>query len=72
MPGMSTRTNTVAIKAIDALGGPKAVAKLMGIKPNAVANWYKRGFPPHAYAKLAPMLERQGVEFSPKLFKQHT
>jgi hypothetical protein len=68
---MSSRTNTDAIRAIDALGGPKEVARLMDVKPNAVANWYKRGLPRHAHDALGPMLEQAGFKFSPKLFKQH-
>jgi hypothetical protein len=60
-----------AKEAIDALGGVVKVAALCGVGRNAVSNWYRRGFPPEAYAALAPRLRRAGYAFSDRLFKQH-
>jgi len=60
-----------AAQAIDALGGANYVAALLGFGPNAVRNWYRRGFPPEAYALLAPRLREAGCDFSPELFRQY-
>jgi hypothetical protein len=67
----ASRVITSAEEAIDALGGANFVAELFGIGPNAVRNWYRRGFPPEAYALLAPRLRQAGCEFSDKLFRQY-
>jgi hypothetical protein len=72
MGEMPTRVAHTAAQAIDALGGANYVADLLGFGPNAVRNWYLRGFPPEAYALLAPRLREAGVEFSDRLFKQYT
>jgi hypothetical protein len=60
-----------AKQAIDALGGANRVAELLGIGPNAVRNWYKRGLPPEAYAQLAPRLRVAGFQFNDDLFRQY-
>lgn len=48
-------------KVITSLGGPNAVAKLVGLKQPAVSNWKKRGsFPPRTYIALqAALAERR-------------
>jgi hypothetical protein len=58
-------------EAIDALGGASVVANLLGVGPNAVRNWYRRGFPPETYAMLAPRLRKAGCDFSTDLFRQY-
>ena len=45
---------------ITELGGPGAVAKLLGITQPAVSNWITRGIPPRTYIELkAALTERQ-------------
>jgi hypothetical protein len=68
---MVSRVVHNAAQAIDALGGANFLAELLGIGPNAVRNWYKRGFPPEAYALLAPRLRAAGYKFSDELFRQY-
>jgi hypothetical protein len=68
---MPSRVNQRAKQAIDALGGANQVAELLGIGPNAVRNWYKRGLPRQAYAQLAPRLRLAGFQFSDDLFRQY-
>jgi len=58
--------------AIDVLGGTKEVGKLFSppLSYRVIINWISRGFPPDAYAVLAPVLLDAGHEFSPLLFGQ--
>jgi hypothetical protein len=67
----SPRVVHTAAQAIDALGGANYVADLLGFGANAVRNWYRRGFPPEAYALLAPRLREAGCDFSDELFRQY-
>lgn len=62
MPTLSRDNIKEAIKDI----GVVKVAKLCGRGRNAVSNWYRRGFPPETYLKLAPRLRRRGWEFEPE------
>ena len=72
MPEKSPQVITTPAEAIGALGGANFVAELLGIGPNAVRNWYKRGLPPETYATLAPRLRKAGCEFNEeKLFQQY-
>lgn len=59
-----------AAEAILALGGYTAVAKLMGVGPKAVSNWYTRGLPPDTYAALSAALRARGFEAAPALWRQ--
>jgi hypothetical protein len=43
---------------IDDLGGNSVVAKELGLSPNAVSNWRKRGIP----WKMRPVLARMAAE----------
>ena len=66
------RVVRTAKQAIDVLGGVVPVAAFCGVGRNAVSNWYRRGFPPEAYAALAPRLRLEGYEFSDRLlFRQY-
>lgn len=40
------------------LGGPTAIAKELGVKPNAVSNWRRRGIP----WKVRPALARMAAD----------
>ncbi|HAV37434.1 MAG TPA: hypothetical protein DCX52_13960 [Massilia sp.] len=46
---------------IDKLGGPAAVAKLLGIKPPSVVGWRANGIPADKLIRLAPVCERMGI-----------
>ena len=57
--------------AIDALGGNKAVADLLGIGSSAVSNWRARGaFPPRLFIRLSAAANKCGVSISEKLFRE--
>jgi hypothetical protein len=46
--------------AVDALGGNNAVAEMLGVQPNAVSQYKKRGyFPPYTYPILHPALRKR-------------
>lgn len=67
----SPRAIKTAAQAIDALGGPRAVAELFGITRNAVCNWRSRGLPGalDVYETMAPRLRKAGHRFDErKLF----
>ena len=46
---------------IDKLGGPAAVAKLLGIKPPSVVGWRANGIPDDKLIRLAPICEQRGI-----------
>lgn len=46
---------------IDKLGGPAAVARLLGIKPPSVVGWRANGIPDDKLIRLAPTLEKAGI-----------
>lgn len=46
---------------IDKLGGPTAVAKLLGIKPPSVVSWRTYGIPDDKLIRLAPVCESRGI-----------
>ena len=48
---MARKINTVK-GVIEALGGPRAVALLIGVGESAVWNWPSRGFPPETYVLM--------------------
>jgi len=46
---------------IDKLGGPAAVAKMLGIKPPSVVGWRANGIPDDKLIRLAPTCEKLGI-----------
>jgi DNA-binding transcriptional regulator YdaS (Cro superfamily) len=46
---------------IDKLGGPAAVAKMLGIKPPSVVGWRAHGIPADKLIRLAPVCEKMGI-----------
>lgn len=46
---------------IDQLGGPAAIAKLLGIKPPSVVGWRANGIPDDKLIRLAPVCEQRGI-----------
>jgi hypothetical protein len=60
---------TTTRQVIDALGGTKAVADLLGCKMQRVTNWKRaRAFPFGADEALKPELGRRGLAVSPALW----
>lgn len=58
--------------AIEVLGGVTEIAKLLGKKRTAVANWLHRGLPPEACIELGRRLRKLRYEYDEyKLFKQY-
>lgn len=55
-------------EAIKALGGTKAVADLLGRKPQAVSNWRNTGFPANTYLVLKDALEKINWTAPPSLW----
>ena len=54
---------------IESLGGPTAVAKRIGVKPQVVCNWRRRGIPPKRklefpFLFLYPQSKKNGNEKS--------
>ena len=47
---------------IDALGGSAEVADQLGIEPNTVGNWRKRGFPNWALRALGTMCAKYHID----------
>lgn len=47
---------------IDALGGSAAVAGYVGVEPNTVGNWRKRGFPAWALPTIAMMCDQRRID----------
>lgn len=59
-------------QAIEVLGGVPAVARLLGKKRTAVANWLKRGLPPEACIELGKRLRQRRYKYDEHaLFKQY-
>jgi hypothetical protein len=58
-------------KAMKVLGGPSAVARLLGINAPAVCAWRKRDrkFPPQWYAAIADALAAEGYDPADELFR---
>jgi hypothetical protein len=55
--------------AIDELGGPTAVARLLGIKRPAVSMWKVGGrFPSSSYVAMTGLLRERGIECPPELW----
>ena len=70
MHPMQIKINS-AREVIDALGGYVAVAKLMGVGPKAVSNWYVRGLPPTSHWLLSQILQEKGIDAPPALWRQY-
>lgn len=68
---MSPRVVHDAKEAIEAIGGVKFVAEMFGFGTSTVYNWYQRGIPPEAHAKLSARLREAGVQYSDDLFRQY-
>lgn len=54
---------------IDALGGNRDVAAMIGVRHNTVSTWRERGFPAWVAAKLQDAAERAQVRYDPSLFE---
>jgi DNA-binding transcriptional regulator YdaS (Cro superfamily) len=54
--------------AIDAVGGPTELGRLIGINPNRVSDWRKRGFPSHKLLVVTEALRSRGIEVLPSAF----
>jgi hypothetical protein len=60
---------TSADEAIDALGGPRKVGKLLnGVEERTVWNWRIRGFPSHRYPEIQQLLRRHKLKFTRDVF----
>ncbi len=57
---MEQRVAKTVAEAIEALGGTKAVADLLGRRPQAVSNWRSQGFPANSYLALTKALKKAG------------
>lgn len=47
---------------IDELGGSAIVAETLGVEPNTVGNWRKRGFPAWAIPALSRLCDEKQVD----------
>ncbi|MCB9943476.1 MAG: hypothetical protein H6851_09660 [Geminicoccaceae bacterium] len=52
---------------IETLGGATRISREMGINPQTVSNWPKRGIPAHAWPALLDLARRKGVKLSTDL-----
>lgn len=66
---MAEQINT-AREVIEKLGGITEVARLLGLQPSAVGNWYARDFPPETFVALTSLLNQRGLYAPPSLWKQ--
>ncbi|MBE8190757.1 MAG: hypothetical protein HAW64_00900 [Alphaproteobacteria bacterium] len=57
-----------ASDVIDAFGGTKALADILGVRPSAVSNYRKLGFPAKAYYQLAQMARQRGLNVAGIVF----
>lgn len=57
---------------VDALGGTKATAEMLGVLPSTVSNWLAFDcIPPKRFLAMAAKLKPLGLEPSPKLFREN-
>jgi hypothetical protein len=54
---------------IKSIGGTRVVAKMFGLKPNAITYWRRCGFPADTYLVLSEELAKIGKEADPSLWK---
>ncbi len=59
---------TTANAVIDALGGTKAVADLLGVGASSVSNYRRLGFPARAYFSLAKICQMRGLDVADAVF----
>jgi len=59
---------TTANAVIDALGGTKAVADLLGVGASSVSNYRRLGFPARAYFTLAKICQTRGLDVADAVF----
>ena len=59
---------TTATDVIDALGGTKAVARLLNVGASAVSNYRRQGFPARAYYKLSLACAQKGLDVAEAVF----
>jgi hypothetical protein len=65
---------TSADEAIDALGGPRKVGKMLKepsgepVDERVVWNWRIRGFPAHRYPEIQRLLRRHRLKFTNDVF----
>lgn len=58
-----------AREIIDTLGGTKKVADAVGVSPQVVTNWKRRGIPPKVILENSTMFVRALVEDDPQAKK---
>jgi len=68
---MDDSTLDTAAKVIEALGGNRAVADLIGVRPTAVSNWTcRRGvFPPRTWDVMSRALAERGMRAPSSLWQ---
>lgn len=62
------RTLTTVEEVINALGGPTATGKWLGIGQNAVSMWKTRGIAPGWHFRVYLRLRRKGMDVDPSVF----
>lgn len=69
--GMAKQVKT-AVEAISVLGGPTAVARMLGIKNSRVVwNWRVRGLPPESFVALQAALKSKGFSAPTSLWRMY-
>jgi hypothetical protein len=68
MAPKKNQTPVTAASIIDALGGPHAVGRMLGLDIRVVSNWKTRGFPPDTYVALAAVLRKRHMAAPPELW----
>lgn len=64
----SGRRLSAAAAVIDALGGTKAVAELLGVGQSAVSNYRKQGFPARSHFILSKLCAERGLDVADAVF----
>lgn len=50
------------VKLIRRLGGPVAIARLLGVTHGCITNWYRRGIPDGAKWRLLRLARARGID----------
>ena len=68
MSKQMNHSGVTAASIIDALGGPHAVGRMLGLDIRVVSNWKTRGFPPDTYVALSRRLRARHMAAPPELW----
>lgn len=66
--GTARRRLSSAADVIDALGGTKAVAELLGVGQSSVSNYRKQGFPARSHFILSKLCAERGLDVADAVF----